>query len=171
MRYLTLVRHAKSSWSHPELTDFERPLNPRGHRDAPVMAARARAALPATASWISSPATRAMMTARLFAEDWDKPVGHVQYEPALYEASLDRLVAVIRGLPASLARVWLFGHNPGLTLLGQWLAPDTAPTHLPTCAIAHYRLTIRDWSEAHPGCGDIEWFNAPKLPFANPAAS
>ncbi len=36
-RLITLIRHAKSDWSHPELSDFDRPLNGRGERDAPLM--------------------------------------------------------------------------------------------------------------------------------------
>jgi len=37
MKKITIVRHAKSSWQFPELTDYERPLNKRGLRNAPVM--------------------------------------------------------------------------------------------------------------------------------------
>ena len=39
MKQLTLMRHAKSSWHHEDLTDFERPLNERGRRAAPLMGA------------------------------------------------------------------------------------------------------------------------------------
>jgi phosphohistidine phosphatase len=38
MKELLLVRHAKSDWGDPSLDDFDRPLNGRGKRDAPVMA-------------------------------------------------------------------------------------------------------------------------------------
>ena len=45
-RTLTLIRHAKSSWNDPSLTDLERPLNKRGIGDAPkVGAALAEAGL------------------------------------------------------------------------------------------------------------------------------
>jgi len=37
MKSLLILRHAKSSWKHPELTDHDRPLNKRGKRDAPRM--------------------------------------------------------------------------------------------------------------------------------------
>jgi phosphohistidine phosphatase SixA len=40
MKTLIIVRHAKSSWANPDQTDFERPLNDRGNRDAPEMAKR-----------------------------------------------------------------------------------------------------------------------------------
>ena len=32
MKYLTIIRHAKSSWENPELDDFDRPLNERGKK-------------------------------------------------------------------------------------------------------------------------------------------
>ena len=40
MKKLFLIRHAKSSWENPDLSDFERPLNNRGIQNAPVMAKR-----------------------------------------------------------------------------------------------------------------------------------
>ena len=38
MLTVTLLRHAKSSWDNPELTDFDRPLSHRGAKAARVMA-------------------------------------------------------------------------------------------------------------------------------------
>ena len=38
MKTLFLLRHAKSSWSEPGLADFDRPLNERGRRAAPLIA-------------------------------------------------------------------------------------------------------------------------------------
>jgi phosphohistidine phosphatase len=37
MKSVLILRHAKSSWKHPELSDHDRPLNKRGKRDAPIM--------------------------------------------------------------------------------------------------------------------------------------
>ena len=37
MKTLLILRHAKSSWNYPELSDYDRPLNRRGKRDAPRM--------------------------------------------------------------------------------------------------------------------------------------
>ena len=68
MLLLTLVRHAKSSWDNPALADFDRPLNARGERDAPRMAQHVRRALGIPDRIVSSPALRALTTARVFAE-------------------------------------------------------------------------------------------------------
>ena len=40
MKNVFLLRHAKSSWKDLSLSDFDRPLNNRGKRDAPIMAER-----------------------------------------------------------------------------------------------------------------------------------
>jgi phosphohistidine phosphatase len=34
---LILTRHAKSDWGSPALPDYDRPLNDRGRRSAPVL--------------------------------------------------------------------------------------------------------------------------------------
>jgi len=39
-KQLLLIRHAKSSWADFSIADFDRPLNDRGKKDAPVMAKR-----------------------------------------------------------------------------------------------------------------------------------
>jgi len=37
MKSVLILRHAKSSWKHPDLADHDRPLNKRGKRDAPLI--------------------------------------------------------------------------------------------------------------------------------------
>ncbi|HEY0356372.1 MAG TPA: histidine phosphatase family protein [Flavisolibacter sp.] len=59
MKTLLLVRHAKSSWDAPGLSDFDRPLNERGKNDAPEMAKRLKAKGVSIDLFVSSPAKRA----------------------------------------------------------------------------------------------------------------
>lgn len=139
MRYLTLIRHAKSSWDDPSLDDFERPLNARGRRDAPLMATRAALMAGRPQCWISSPARRAIETARCFADTLGVASEQIVIQSALYHASVDQLLAVLQALRTSGDQVWLFGHNPGLSEFGRWLCPQ-APAEMPTCAVAQYAL-------------------------------
>ena len=68
MKTLVLVRHAKSSWSNSQQSDFERPLNDRGFNDAPLMA-RVVDSLGVKPDFIlTSAAKRALTTANFFAE-------------------------------------------------------------------------------------------------------
>lgn len=163
MRYLTLIRHAKSSWADPEITDFERPLNPRGRRDAPIMALRIADISGLPDLWISSPATRAAMTARMFADALQQSADAITLLPPLYEASLDTLITAVRQLPETANRVWLFGHNPGLTVLGQWLAM-AAPAHLPTCAAVQVALPVDRWQDCQRAAATLEWWRSPRHP-------
>jgi len=154
MKRLTLIRHAKSSWNYPELTDFERPLNGRGRRDAPNMAQRIKSALGAPDLWISSPASRAITTARLFSETLALPNTDVLLNANIYDADVDQLLDVLATLPAAAQHVWLFGHNPGLSDLSHWLNPG-APTHLPTCAAVGFAMPIENWSTLKSGMAQI----------------
>lgn len=160
MKRLTLIRHAKSSWNYPELSDFERPLNGRGRRDAPAMALRALEAVGLPDLWLSSPASRAITTARIFADALALPTD-VLLDARIYDADVDRLMEVVKTLPAQSEHAWLFGHNPGFTEFSQWLSRE-APAHMPTCSVVGHRLDIEHWASLTPGCGALACFVYPK---------
>ena len=161
MLRLTLVRHAKSSWADPGTRDFERPLNPRGTRDAPVMAVRVSELRRLPDHLVSSPALRAFTTACVFAERLGFATDAIRLESRIYEASRETLADVVRGLDPKARHAMLFGHNPGFSELARWLA--TCPfTDMPTCAIASLELQISDWRELGPGCGKLARYLFPK---------
>ena len=68
MKDLLLLRHAKSSWEDSELSDFERPLNGRGKRDAPRIGKLILKEKLTPHFIISSPALRARDTADIVAQ-------------------------------------------------------------------------------------------------------
>ena len=72
MKTLLLIRHAKSSWDDPGLSDYERPLNDRGKKDAPMMAERLYERGIKIDAFISSPARRARKTAEQFVKQYKK---------------------------------------------------------------------------------------------------
>ena len=82
-KILYLVRHAKSSWSAADLSDFDRPLNKQGLHDAPEMGQRlkARGSLPGIIR--CSPAKRAMMT----LESMNMGIEPVVFDEHIYGAS------------------------------------------------------------------------------------
>lgn len=88
MKRLTLIRHAKSSWSNQAIADFDRPLSERGLRDAPKMGAHFKTiTLPPVERMISSPALRARTTADLIAQELGLAAERLTLEPRIYEAS------------------------------------------------------------------------------------
>lgn len=160
MAYLTLVRHAKSAWDYPELTDFERPLSERGRRDAPRMALRAQA-LPEVTRIIASPATRALATARIFAEQLGIDFDSIRVEPRVYEASRKTLLELVSAIDGNPAHVMLFGHNPGFSELAHTLG-HCSFDDMPTCAIAHFKLNAKLWRDTGPGSATLLNYLFPK---------
>lgn len=161
MRRLSIVRHAKSSWADTGLSDFERPLNERGRRDAPRMAAEVRARLGVPDRIVSSPALRAISTARQFASTLGIADHSLQIEARIYEASAQTLIYLASSFDDACEHVMLFGHNPGLSELSRFLSPCPFD-EMPTCAVVHFELDIGRWSELHAACGQLAQYLYPK---------
>lgn len=161
MRILTLVRHAKSSRDYPELSDFERPLNNRGRKEAPAIAARLRKADIKPDLLISSPATRAITTARLFAQELNLHLDEIVLNPHIYEASAWTLMHIVRSLPPEHGEVMLFGHNPGVSHFAHELA-ECPFDEMATCAAVRIELPAKVWSLIQPGSGKVLRYDTPK---------
>jgi phosphohistidine phosphatase len=161
MRLLTIVRHAKSTWDYPELTDFERPLNERGRRDAPIMAQRLARVPPRPDAIVSSPANRALTTARIFAEALGLKDVDIEVNARIYDASLDTLLSVVHHLDDVDRHVMLFGHNPGFSELAHAFA-DCPFDEMPTCAIARFEFDVKSWVDVDAGHGRLVHYAFPK---------
>lgn len=164
MKTLIVVRHAKSSWDHPELSDFARPLNGRGEKDAPRMARRLKEKDFTINTVVSSPAVRALTTCHVFTEVLGFPQEQIQTSKQLYHAGDEIILSVVRGLkdhPVENEVALLFGHNPGLTDFVNNLV-DEDIDNVPTTGIVCCKLNIEKWSEARWGCGEMEFFDFPK---------
>jgi phosphohistidine phosphatase len=161
MRTLTLVRHAKSSWSDPSLSDRNRPLNKRGERDAPKMGKRIAAAGIRPSLIISSPAVRAWTTAKVVAEAIAYPLEFLQREDGLYLASLDRLLDVVAAQDEGFKSLMLFGHNPGLTEFANFLSPGLT-NNVPTAGVVSVAIDGADWSLYGRPATELVIFDYPK---------
>lgn len=161
MRLLTLVRHAKSSWDYAELSDFERPLNARGRHDAPLMAERCKKYPPRVDRLVSSPALRAITTARIFAQTLGINTDDIVVQPKIYEASTATLMQIVRSLDDADRHVMLFGHNPGFSQLAHELARCNF-ADMPTCAMARLELDVKTWADVGAGCGTLSRYGYPK---------
>lgn len=144
MKTLLLVRHAKSDWSDPLLADRDRPLNKRGKRDAPRLGERLRDERLLPDLIITSTAKRARKTAEAVAKGGAYE-GAVKTCDALYGAGPDAYIAVLRGVPNSVERVMVIGHNPAVEELVQHLTEQSVA--MPTAALAQIDLPIGRWEQ------------------------
>ncbi|MFV0297305.1 MAG: SixA phosphatase family protein [Hyphomicrobiaceae bacterium] len=157
MRTLSLLRHAKSSWSTPALTDCERPLAPRGLKAAPLMGRHMRDIGLVPDLVLLSPADRTRQTAELALGEAGLACVPLRIDEQLYEASADDLLVCLRECPDDIGHVLMIGHNPGLHelavgLLGDEIPPDHADLarNLPTAALVVLAVNVDNW-------GDVDW--------------
>ncbi|HCN83373.1 MAG TPA: histidine phosphatase family protein [Sphingobacteriaceae bacterium] len=160
-KHLLLIRHAKSDWSNEDLTDFDRPLNNRGHKDAPAMAERLLKNRLVPQHLISSPAKRAITTAKYFADVFQINKNLIQQEEDIYEASSSILLKVINRIDDRYGFVALFGHNPALTSVVIDLS-NADISDIPTCGMALIKFTFDDWAMISNGTGKLQFFDYPK---------
>ncbi|WP_147114043.1 histidine phosphatase family protein [Tateyamaria sp. syn59] len=157
-RTLILMRHAKSSWDHPDLTDHDRPLNDRGTASAKAMGQwlRDNGHLPDAA--ISSSSERTGQT--FLGLGLNIPI---TFTRALYHAGPEVMMEVLQGQSAE--TVLMLGHNPGIADFADRLVAQP-PTHprfadYPTCATTVIRFDAGAWY-------DIGWREGQPIDFAIP---
>lgn len=156
MKYLTLIRHAKSSWDNPSLNDHDRPLNEKGKNNAPVVGrfiARTylgskgvTALLPLPDRLISSTALRALTTAQLMQPELNIGSGIITLEPRAYLAEPNALLQLTREFSDAWNHVMLFGHNPGISEFAENLLKRDLIEEMTTCAAALLELPWDAWS-------------------------
>jgi phosphohistidine phosphatase len=159
MKTLFLVRHAKASPKNLPIEDFDRPLYDRGTTDAMEMGKKMGKEHILPQLMVSSPANRAIATARHIASGIGYPLEEIVKADNIYEASRKDLLNLVKGLPDRFQSVLLAGHNPGFSELCNYLAGTSVS--LPTCAVVQIDMAINSWSEAHESCGKIMLFYYP----------
>jgi phosphohistidine phosphatase len=165
MKQLIMVRHAKSSWDASVQTDFERPLNARGHHDAPMMAQRLIAKKIAVDAIVTSTANRALTTADYFYQAYtqapNSPAIAWIPTPTLYHAPEDVLLATISQLPNHFQSVIVVCHNPGITDFVNILT-NTRLSNMPTCGIFAINANCLTWDAFAVANKLFLFFDAPK---------
>lgn len=161
MKYLYLIRHAKSSWDNPSQSDFERTLNERGFNDAPQMAMLLKSKNVIPDLILSSPATRALTTAEIFAQHLNYSLEEIKTDENIYEASTRNLTEVVSEIDNGFGTVFLFGHNPGISNFANFLSSKMVED-FSTCTIAGLELNIDSWSKLERHCGKLILFEYPK---------
>lgn len=166
MLRLLLLRHAKSNWP-AGLADRERPLATRGHEAAPIMGRYLGEELLLPDLVLVSPARRTLETFELVKPMLPEvPPSHI--EPAIYEASSERLLEIIQSVEGPVRTLLMIGHNPGFADLAQRLAGHGdryAAARLsqkyPTCGLAVLDFAVSDWRDVALRGGRLERFVTP----------
>ena len=168
MKSIIIIRHADASYDTNVPTDFDRPLTNQGLLDAKVMGGILADKKLDIDIIISSPANRAIATAKIIAEqiEYDKII---EEKKRIYNASSREILDIISKLNNEINSVIVFGHNPGLHMLTEQLSSQNF-NQFPTCAIAKITLNFTSWEtinslylkEENECIGSLEYFLTPK---------
>ncbi len=162
LRTLLVLRHSKSAY--PEGTpDFDRPLAPRGLRDAVTLGMwiRDQGLQPDLVD--CSAATRARQTWDLVSDQmvWpEEDAAVVRYDERLYHADAGDLIGIARETPPEVGILALVGHNPAAAALVASLTGQPGLS-FPTSALAVIGLR-RGWDRAAPRSGSLDGYWTPK---------
>jgi phosphohistidine phosphatase len=167
-RTLLLLRHAKSDYP-AGVADRDRPLAPRGVREAGLAGDWLRAHAPAVDAVLCSTAARTRETlARTLI---DAPVDYVD---GLYNATPDTVIEEINGVPSrfdtEVETLLVIGHEPALSQVALDLATtegsnktaaENISTKFPTSAIAVLR-TAQPWDQLATSGAALVTFHVPR---------
>jgi phosphohistidine phosphatase len=163
-RTLLLMRHAKSAYP-PNVADHDRPLAPRGIREAGLAGDWLRAHTPSIDAVLCSTATRTRQTLAQTGIDTS-----VRYSERLYGATPGMMIDEINDVADTVSTLLVVGHEPTMSSLSIGLAgpdgtDDTAVQRIaekfPTSAIAVLSVA-GDWRSVELGHAALIEFHVPR---------
>lgn len=175
MKMLFVLRHAKSSWDDPQLSDIARPLAQSGRAGIDLVAGRAQQRRVSIDAIVSSSAERTRQTAALFAQYLKLPDSSISYRAELYFAGAPMLRHAVSRFEDGHSSVMLVGHNPAVTdfvnELGVQALGIEQLDNVPTCGLLQYELAIESWQEIGAARARLIEFDFPKRePDVNPVS-
>ncbi len=162
MKQVLIIRHAKSSWTNTFTGDFDRPLNDRGHKDAPRMAEKMKTRGVSIQAFLSSTANRALSTAIYFAEAYGSTKKDILLYPELYHAPELVFYKILKTIPSEIVTAAVFSHNPGITEFVNGLT-ETQIDDMPTCGIFAIQVECDHWTDFSTAKKSFWFFDSPKL--------
>ena len=163
-RTLLLMRHAKSDYP-AGVADHDRPLAPRGIREAGLAGDWLRANVPTIDAVLCSTATRARQTL-----DNTRIGAPVRYSERLYGATPGTMIEEINETADAVATLLVVGHEPTMSALALILADDDGTdtavverisVKFPTSAIAVLAVPCA-WKGLEPGRAALIGFEVPR---------
>jgi phosphohistidine phosphatase len=161
MKRIYLVRHAEAVERATGLLDFDRPLVSKGMKSATKMAKLCKAKGITADLMISSPASRALETAHIFAEQLGYPAERILLKDGIYSNQQEEdLLALVRSIDRANQSVMIFGHNPGLQDFSAYLVSGFTE-YLPKSGVIGIAFRRYNWKNIKKWEGKLVLFDFP----------
>lgn len=156
-RELWLLRHGQAE-HNGNINDSDRRLTAKGEQEVKRVGQWLQQAHLCPDVLLTSPATRAYMTAHIIADALAWNEIKLQQDKRLYFEGMESIKTLLSELPASLARVLIVGHNPDFTeLVVDLVGNDKLPAVeelMPTATLVRLQLPD-DWRHLWVGCAEV----------------
>lgn len=161
MKRIVLVRHATAVDVGPKGSDFHRRLRKRGRREAAIMADRIANTLGKPDLIVTSPADRALETARAFAERLGITTEAMIVREQLYGGLLpDEFLSIVVEFDDTHDTIMIVGHDPSFTEFAGYMAPDFKES-IPKAGVVTIDFDVKSWATVSPGEGTLAGFEKP----------
>lgn len=160
MKTVIIMRHAKSDWSNSQLADIERPLNQRGEKDAIRMADWLSEKNYAIDMIVSSPATRAILTAQAVSNNCEYD-DDLEIWDDLYPGDVSEILSCLQDLPKQINTVLIVGHNPIMEDFAAFLSGEHK--QMKTASIAVIDVDVLTWNDLWPDKCNLRTFIKPRM--------
>jgi phosphohistidine phosphatase len=161
VKKIILVRHATAGKKCPGDSDFDRVLKKTGRKEARDMSKRLKDLKAKPALFVSSPAPRALETAKLFSKAFGYPAKKIDKREELYGGmTSDELLRLVKGLDDGVDSVMIFGHDPTLTEFARYMLPELEEP-VPKCGVVGIATDATTWRKVKPTVSKKEYFLYP----------
>jgi len=157
---IILIRHAKSDWDNPLLSDHQRILNNRGKRDLPIMASVLIQSYPKIDYALSSDSARTQETINSLKK-YGYELPEIHFTKNLYLANIEQFESEISALHNSINSIVVCAHNPGISEFTMKLCKLDF-LDMPTLATAWIETEIDSWQEIYTARGILKKYDYPK---------
>ncbi len=162
MKYLYIVRHAKSSWDHAGLADHERPLLEKGKKRTKWVIDYLLDNNVHVDLIISSHAVRARETAKFIGNALHYPEDNIQISTAIYHGDVDTLLNHFFDLSNDVNSLMMVGHNPTFTSFANYFLENKIDW-LPTSGIVCIEFNTDNWEHVLDAKKRAKFVISPKM--------
>jgi phosphohistidine phosphatase len=160
MKYLYLIRHAKASDDYNRINDFDRPLKSKGILQAHQMSEKLIKKNIKPDAILSSTASRALQTAHIFALKNELKLNELILDKNIYESTIGDIINSISQVNNQIAHLFLFGHNPSITHVANYLL-DSIMSEIPLCGVVAIEIQSDTWTNLLMNKNHLIFFDIP----------
>jgi phosphohistidine phosphatase len=161
MKTVIMVRHATAESKGTDKNDFERSLTKKGRKEAGTMVGWYMQDGKAPDLLLSSPANRAIETARIFAKQLAYPKKKIMLNESLYASSdTSEFLNILQALDDKHDSVMVFGHDPSFSDFAKYMV-EGFTEDLPKCGVFAFTVNRRKWGTMKAGDGACLFFEHP----------